>query len=516
MREARCAVAKDKPLSLMHDPVRGGAPLNTIINDECPVEMRGHIFADRSVITFHRIKDFQVVSIKLLAQEVLQECPNFKIKHLSSQGNLRGDEKPDVQLSLPGEVTRKKLSFDRPITVYVSPHNPGAAAAMVALQEGFQTLGRPTKRLSLMGRTSKGKLNRSTASRDENSTAPASTPAPVSGSAAKASTSKATASTSRGPIRTTETPPRDVMHREGVVLEHLMHLAANKMHLTKRGTKEATHMLLYLNDETFVGEEGELFANEVRCAHTNGFPVVMVHENDEAAGGCEFARFFETTPQDLISDGLYSALAYAWYPDPFRQVSVALVAQAFGADEPLSMSMGGQAKRLGRRAMRNSRECLTMLGGAFQRGGDDASVEVPAPSTTIAPLDPEAQAEAQAVAPTEAPIEAAAEAFQLAGTLHKRSPTSGFYKKVNVMIEGATLSYLELKSQSSSSSPSLKNAPSSPKREASFINPTLSVSDVERLEVINRANLEFALLTKRSGPEQGRTHSFRVTTCANI
>jgi hypothetical protein len=25
--------------------------------------------------------------------------------------------------------------------------------------------------------------------------------------------------------------------------------------------------------------------------------MVMVHENDEAAGGCEFARFFETTPQ---------------------------------------------------------------------------------------------------------------------------------------------------------------------------------------------------------------------------
>ena len=84
-------------------------------------------------------------------------------------------------------------------------------------------------------------------------------------------------------------------------------------------------MLLYLNEDTFVGAEGELFADEVRCALANGFPIVMVHENDEAAGGCEFARFFESTPQDLIADGLYKALAYAWYPDPFRQVSVALV-----------------------------------------------------------------------------------------------------------------------------------------------------------------------------------------------
>ena len=74
-----------------------------------------------------------------------------------------------------------------------------------------------------------------------------------------------------------------------------------------------------------MGDKGELFADEVRAARANNFPIIMVHENDEAAGGCEFARFFESTPQDLIADGLYKALAYAWYPDPFRQVSVALV-----------------------------------------------------------------------------------------------------------------------------------------------------------------------------------------------
>ena len=66
---------------------------------------------------------------------------------------------------------------------------------------------------------------------------------------------------------------------------------------TYRGNNEASHMLLYLNEDTFVGAEGELFADEVRCALANGFPMVMVHENDDAAGGCEFARFFETTPQ---------------------------------------------------------------------------------------------------------------------------------------------------------------------------------------------------------------------------
>ena len=56
-----------------------------------------------------------------------------------------------------------------------------------------------------------------------------------------------------------------------------------------------------------MGDKGELFADEVRAARANGFPIVMVHENDETAGGCEFARFFETTPQ---------ALATTLPPDP--------------------------------------------------------------------------------------------------------------------------------------------------------------------------------------------------------
>ena len=43
------------------------------------------------------------------------------------------------------------------------------------------------------------------------------------------------------------------------------------------------------------------------------------------------SRFFETTPQDLISDGLYETLALASFPGTFWPVSVALVARALGA-----------------------------------------------------------------------------------------------------------------------------------------------------------------------------------------
>ena len=62
LREARCALAKQKPLVLMHDPVRGGATLEFIEAEECPDELRELIFLmpdaaeARDVITWHRIK----------------------------------------------------------------------------------------------------------------------------------------------------------------------------------------------------------------------------------------------------------------------------------------------------------------------------------------------------------------------------------------------------------------------------------------------------------------------------
>ena len=59
-------------------------------------------------------------------------------------------------------------------------------------------------------------------------------------------------------------------------------------------------MLLYLNKDTWV-EQGEVLERDVRAARK----VVVVHENDEKKGGCEFGDFFGTTPQELIDDGIY-------------------------------------------------------------------------------------------------------------------------------------------------------------------------------------------------------------------
>jgi len=241
LREVKAAVEKAKPLSLVFDPVRGGAPLDTIRDEECPAELRG-IFTGRNVIEWHRIKDFQLVSLKLLAAEMLLACPGYTEEYTARDRSLVQD------IYVPGEIIESPLSFKQPVRVYASPNNPGAREVAGVLQKAMAGL--------------------------ELSTAP---------------------------------PPT------------------------------ATHFLLYLSHDTFVGEAGERLAAEVRVMMTRDQPIVMLHENDMDNGGCEFARFFSTTPQDIIAGGLYKALALAYYPGPFRQVSLTLGAKKLGA-----VSKGGK------------------------------------------------------------------------------------------------------------------------------------------------------------------------------
>ena len=80
-----------------------------------------------------------------------------------------------------------------------------------------------------------------------------------------------------------------------------------------------------------MGSQGEALAREMSKARAAGLPVVLVHENDGARDGCAFDTFFQTTPQDLINDGIYSQIANACHSGPHRSVSLALIAKACGA-----------------------------------------------------------------------------------------------------------------------------------------------------------------------------------------
>ena len=90
-----------------------------------------------------------------------------------------------------------------------------------------------------------------------------------------------------------------------------------------------------LNEDTYIGADGKLLADEIRAVRKTSLPVVLVHENDDARRGCAFKTFFETTPQDLIDGGLYRAIAVAFMSgEAHRRVSHTLLAQRLGAATP--------------------------------------------------------------------------------------------------------------------------------------------------------------------------------------
>ena len=135
------------------------------------------------------MQDFQLVSLKLLAEQLLLGCPTY-----SHQRSL--------PLYVPGEATRARLVFLDPPVIYASPNNPGAAEIAARFKASMTGL--------------------------------------------------------------------EVTDR-----------AERAHHAT---------FLLYLNDKTFSGDEGEALAVELRTARAAGTHVLMVHENDPNAGGCKVGR----------------------------------------------------------------------------------------------------------------------------------------------------------------------------------------------------------------------------------
>ena len=192
------------------------------------------VLTGRQPIMWHRLPDFQQLTLKAIAEEILRHNHHFA-----------GVE--SVPLHIPGELLRQTLRSASRIKLYASRSNPGAADLAAALQAQYPD------------------------------------------------------------ITSTDEPQ-----------------------MLKHGSKDdtPTHLLLYLTHETFVGNLGSEFADEVRFAKATNIPIVMAHENHPEKGGCQFERFFTTTPSDLIQGGLYKQLAIPCYEGKQdRRASLATIAK---------------------------------------------------------------------------------------------------------------------------------------------------------------------------------------------
>ena len=81
LREVRASLDGEKPLVRVWeaDTARGGAPLHELRDKECPPSVRGYVFDPEALyIQWHRMADFQLVSLKLLAQHLLLASPEYE------------------------------------------------------------------------------------------------------------------------------------------------------------------------------------------------------------------------------------------------------------------------------------------------------------------------------------------------------------------------------------------------------------------------------------------------------
>jgi len=136
--------------------------------------------------------------------------------------------------------------------------------------------------------------------------------------------------------------------------------------------------LLYLNDQTFIGQAGDKLAGKIRDARMAGLTVAMIHETDEGRRGCEFSTFFETTPSDLIDSGLYNTIATTFVSgEGHRRVSHILFARHLGAEAHLKTNI----------ITRNLPEGSGKLVPPFMRGSSSSSKTVGSNKSVISLAD---------------------------------------------------------------------------------------------------------------------------------
>ena len=78
LREIRATEERKKPVCLVHEAQadRGGAPIEAMV-EECPDDLISFVFGNRFPITWHRIHDLQLISLKMIALHVISNCTDI-------------------------------------------------------------------------------------------------------------------------------------------------------------------------------------------------------------------------------------------------------------------------------------------------------------------------------------------------------------------------------------------------------------------------------------------------------
>ena len=303
------------------------------------------VFERDDIIMWQRVAEFQAISLRLIAEQLLRATPVYSRQPLFASS-----------LYIPNAIDCQDLQLPPGTRVYVSVHNPGASQLARELEirlllsgsnllvNTISKLAASAKSLTARAGMSNGTLGVKLQAKVEAAAESKASSKPLSQEAASIrvqSHYRGHKSRRRSRLRTrimttftTDASEFDPVDAVGLDSQRRWSIAKGmvaKGMVAKGVGPPITHMLLVLNKSTFQGDAGDELFDEVAKARTNGVEVVMAHECDVQRGGCNFVQFFETTPQKLISDGLFDKIAIACHAEPYRQMSMSLIAKALGA-----------------------------------------------------------------------------------------------------------------------------------------------------------------------------------------
>ena len=135
LKELTTAKQEDLLMAPVHEWDRGknGAPLSAL-KSACHSGLRPWLFGtlDRParIIPWHRMADFQLVSIAQIAETVLVASPGYT-------------GVSELPLYVPGRLAWTWPTFSAPLSVYVSQDNPGAAAVLSEMTKLYPEVLQP-------------------------------------------------------------------------------------------------------------------------------------------------------------------------------------------------------------------------------------------------------------------------------------------------------------------------------------------------------------------------------------
>ena len=222
---------------------------------------------------------------------------------------------PDVYVA--GEIELKQMSFRKSVLLYASVHNPGAEEVAREFAVPYKGIEIADKHSGNLGfgqgneRAQERSGRRRMSIRKMRST-------PTFGAMLGESLANAHAKVHAN-LHADAKPKRqhklaaELTPEEAAVIIQRIYKNRRFQRLTAR-MRQPTHFLLYLNNQTFVGEDGAALAAQVRQARTAGLTMIMFHEQQAEKGACSFDRFFSITPEDLIEQGHVSNLPSLYFP----------------------------------------------------------------------------------------------------------------------------------------------------------------------------------------------------------